>query len=147
MFNEENESAVVAEPTTPEAPLPAPEQPRRRQIPFVINWPVMLVVIGLILLTVFALLLNQNAIPSQFAGWWPLVVTVPAVLWFLGALVRGDPRGVLGSAAVFGVGLSLLLSVQRIAPLGATLVGITFIATGTAVVLRGLLIPNRPIRS
>jgi hypothetical protein len=51
----------------------------------------------------------------------------------------------LASAALFGIGLSLLLATQGVAPFGVTVVGITFIAAGTGVMLRGLLLSNQPV--
>src|SRR5258706_12055211 len=118
---------------------------RRRLLPFVINWPAMLMIAALIVLTVFVLLLNQGAVPTEIVTWWPIAVAVPALLWFVVALVRRDARSVLGSTALLGLSLSMLLAAQKVAPLGTTLVGITFIATGTGIMLRGLLLRNQPI--
>ncbi len=118
---------------------------RRSWLPFEINWPAMLVILVLVAVTVFLLLLNQEALPAQVVIWWPLAIAVPSALWFLIALFRRDARGVLASAALFGVSISVLLSFLRVAPLAATLVGIFFIATGTAIMLRGLLLRHQPI--
>src|SRR5258708_4836577 len=105
---------------------------RRSWLPFEINWPAMLVILVLVAVTVFLLLLNQEALPAQVVIWWPLAIAVPSALWFLIALFRRDARGVLASAALFGVSISVLLSFLRVAPLAATLVGIFFIATSVA---------------
>ncbi|MFN8420187.1 MAG: hypothetical protein U0528_13240 [Anaerolineae bacterium] len=50
----------------------------------------------------------------------------------------------LSSAAVIGVGISLLFGTQSILPVGSTLVGIVLIA-GTSILLRGLLLGRQPI--
>src|SRR5260221_14101192 len=71
---------------------------RRRLLPFVINWPAMLMIAALIVLTVFVLLLNQGAVPTEIVTWWPIAVAIPALLWFVVALGRPDARCVLGSA-------------------------------------------------
>ena len=130
--------------------MEAPDEPRRlvlgrRLLPFVINWPATLMIGLLIVLTVFALLLNQGALPNEIVTWWPIGVAIPAGLWFLVALFRRDARSVLGSTALLGLSLSMLLAAQKVAPLGTTLVGITFIATGAGIMLRGLLLRNQPI--
>ncbi|MEP7285745.1 MAG: hypothetical protein ABI947_08255 [Chloroflexota bacterium] len=144
----EGRDAVVVSEKDVEAMI-APARSRRpvlpRRLPFVIHWPTLLVIVGLIALTVILLLLNQGALPVEVSTGWPIVVIALAILWFLAALIRRDPRSLIGSAALFGCGLSLLLSVQRIAPFGATLVGVTFIAAGTGIMLRGLLLRNQPI--
>jgi hypothetical protein len=143
-----------AEPTeTVPAELAEPVEPveprrlvlRRPGLPFVINWRAMLVIGGLVVLTAFALLLNQGALPAQVVTWWPLVVAILAAIWFLAALARRDARSLLGSTALLGLSVSMLLAAQNIASLSATWVGITFIATGTGIVLRGLLLRHQPI--
>jgi hypothetical protein len=105
----------------------------------------MLVIVALIAITVFALLLNQGILPAQIVNWWPLAVAIPAALWFLVALVRRNAQSLLGSTALLGLSLSMLLSAQIDAPLSTTLVGLTFITVGTGVMLRGLLLRNQPI--
>jgi hypothetical protein len=62
-----------------------------------------------------------------------------AGLWFIFCLVRRRTRGLLGSAALLGVGISLLLAAQGIAPLGVTLIGLMLITSGASLLLRGLL--------
>jgi hypothetical protein len=116
-----------------------------RRLPFVVNWTAMLAIVGLIGVTIFALLLNQGEVPAEVVTWWPLVVAVPSALWFLIALVRRNPRGLLGSTALFGLSISMLLASQGVASLTTTFVGITFIAVGTGIVLRGLLLRQQPI--
>ena len=117
----------------------------RSGLPFVINWRAMLVIGGLVVLTAFALLLNQGALPAQVVTWWPLVVAILAAIWFLAALARRDARSLLGSTALLGLSVSMLLASQNIASLSSTWVGVTFIATGTGIVLRGLLLRHQPI--
>src|SRR5258708_7927058 len=109
---------------------------RRRLLPFVINWPAMLMIAALVVLTVFALLLNQGALPTEIVTWWPVAVAIPAALWFVVALVRRDARSLLGSTALLGLSLSMLLAAQKVAPLGTTLVVLTFIATRTPILPR-----------
>jgi len=146
---EESEEASAEEEEATEAPSApvAPRRPviRRRWLPFEINWTAMLVIVVLIAITVFALLLNQGILPAQIVTWWPLAVAIPAAIWFLVSLLRRDARSLLGSTALFGLSLSMLLSTQIGAPLSTTLVGITFITVGTGIMLRGLLLRNQPI--
>ncbi len=118
---------------------------RRPGLPFLVNWSAMLVVIGLIVIAVFALLLNQGALPAAVVLWWPLAVAALALLWFLASLVRRDARSLLGSTALLGLSISMLLAAQSIASLAATWVGVTLIAVGTGIVLRGLLLRHQPI--
>jgi hypothetical protein len=104
----------------------------------------MLMIAALLALTAIALLLNQNALPVEIMTWWPVVIAVPAALWFITALLRRNARGVLGSAALFGASASLLLASEKLAFL-PTLVGITFIAAGAGIMVRGLLLRGQPI--
>src|SRR5258707_14433826 len=69
---------------------------RRRLLPFVINWPAMLMIAALIVLTVFVLLLNQGAMPTEIVTWWPIAVAVSPCLWFLVGGVRAAGRGGVG---------------------------------------------------
>ncbi len=142
------EASAEEEEATESSPAPvAPRRPviRRRWLPFDINWTAMMVIVALIAITVFALLLTQGILPAQIVTWWPLAVAIPAALWFLVALLRRDARSLLGSTALLGLSLSMLLSAQIGAPLSTTLVGITFITVGTGIMLRGLLLRNQPI--
>ncbi len=122
---------------------PSPEK-RRRGLPFLINWGALFLVLILIAVTVFIVLLNQNALPPEAVMWWPVVVAVPSALWLLVALVRRNARSILAAAALLGVSISLLLTTQKV-PLGSSLVGITFITTGAGIMLRGLLLRNQPV--
>jgi hypothetical protein len=132
----------------PEQPQ-APVTPRKRRhlLPFEIYWPAMLLIVFLIAATAFLLLLNQGTLSDDVLMWWPIAIAAPAVLWFLTAILRRDAKGMLASSVVFGIGFSLLLAVQKVAPLGSSVVGITLIAVGTGVMLRGLLLRNQPIAS
>jgi uncharacterized membrane protein SirB2 len=116
-----------------------------RRLPFVIDWMTLLAVIGLIALTIFTIMFNQKTLPANILGWWPLVIAIPAVLSFVIALARRDSRRLLASAAVFGLSLSLLLTAQKVASLPTTFLGVTFIAIGAAIILRGLLLRQQPI--
>ncbi len=143
---------------TPESETPestddalAPMTPPRRvvlrsaRLPFKVNWLSLLLVIGLIAVTAFALLMNQGMLPNDVVKGWPIVVAALAILWFLAALARRSGQSLLASTALFGLSVSLLLALQGIVSLWATLVGVTFIALGTGIILRGLLLRQQPI--
>ena len=138
----ESYSDSAADVATP----PAEPQARQRRpwLPFLINWPAMFLIVALVALTVAALLFNEGALPDEIVAWWPLAIMVPAAVWFLVALLSRDSRGLLGSATLFGLSTSLLLASQKI-DLLPTIVGITFIAIGAGIMLRGLLLRNQPI--
>ncbi len=129
----------------PVEPVPTPRRSALPRLPFTVNGRAWLVILVLIGITAFALLLNQGRLPPQVVTWWPLAVAVPALIWFLVALVRRETRSLLGSTALLGLSISMLLAAQNIASLSATWVGITFIAIGTGIVLRGLLLRQQPI--
>ncbi len=133
-------------PPPPDAPPeePAAEAPAPR-LRFGGKGRLWLLVIVLILITVFALLLIRDVLPPQIVTWWPFAVAVPALIWFLASLVRRETRSPLGSTALLGLSVSMLLAAQNIASLSATWIGITFIAVGTGIVLRGLLLRHQPI--
>jgi hypothetical protein len=118
---------------------------RRRWLPFEINGSAMLAIFVLIGLTIFLILNNQRLLTDEVLMWWPLAITIPSVLWFLNAILRRRPNGMMASATLAGFGLSLMLAQQHIAPFGATVVGITFVAAGAGVMLRGLLLSNQPV--
>src|SRR5882724_9886056 len=124
----EAEPALEAAELEPELPsqtsAPRRVMLRRSWLPFEINWPAMLVIVVLVGVTVFLLLLNQEALPAQMVLWWPLAIAAPSALWFLIAVFHRDARGLLASAALFGISISVLLSFLRVAPFAATLVGI-----------------------
>ena len=143
-LNESSED--FTEPATAASEPATARPPRTRQpwLPFVINWPAMFLIIALVALTVAVLLFNEGALPDQIVAWWPLAVMVPAALWLLIALLSRNARSLLGSAALFGVSASLLLTSQKV-DLLPTIVGITFIAVGAGIMLRGLLLRNQPI--
>lgn len=117
--------------------------PRRAGV--AVNIPALIGVMALILAAVGLILLNLEALPTPILIWWPLAILIPAVLWALYSLIRLKPRGLLRSTALIGVGGSLLMAAQGIAPLGATLVGVTFLAIGAGLILRGLIMANQPI--
>ncbi len=137
---EETETAEVVEPVEGRRVLL-----RRPGLPFIVNWPAVLAILALIIVTVFALLLLQGLLPPQIVTWWPLSVAVLAALWFVASLGRRQARGLLGSTALIGLSVSMLLAAQGVASLQATFVGVTFIAIGTGIVLRGLLLRHQPI--
>jgi hypothetical protein len=140
---------VLGRRSTPDDPEPADDTPaparQRARLPFYIHWPSLLALIALILVTLFAMLTIRGTLPDVVATWWPAAVLVIGVLWFLASLIRRNSRALLGSAALIGLAVSLLLAAQGIATLAATMVGVTYIAIGTAIILRGLLMRNQPI--
>ena len=119
-----------------DAPPPRP--------PIRINGLILVIVLVFLAFLALALALNEGLVPDPFDKLWPLLVTVPAILWLIVALIRRRVRGVFSAAALFGLSISMLFAVQGI-PLGSTLVGILFICGGIAILLRGLLLRNLPI--
>lgn len=131
-----------------EADAAASDAPRRqpvRQRPSLVRFGALLVVLALLAIGVALLLYQQNLLPADVLLWWPLALIVPGAMWFLIALVRRSGRALLGSAAVIGAGMSLLLGAQTINSVSSTLVGIMLISIGTSIVLRGLLMGRQPI--
>ncbi|MBX3062891.1 MAG: hypothetical protein KF726_07940 [Anaerolineae bacterium] len=127
------------------------EMPRRRAVKprsrteTRVRWGVLFSLL-IVIVVALALLLNaQNVLPAEVLLWWPLALLIPGVVWLFGALVQRSGRGMLSSAAVIGVGISLLLGTQSILPVGSTLVGIVLISAGTSILLRGLLLGRQPI--
>jgi uncharacterized integral membrane protein len=139
--NEEAEPVQAVEPAEA-APLVSVRARRRNRI----DWRVLGAIIVLLLLTAFLYGSSQNALPIEVLTWWPASILVIAILWLFGSLARGRAPGAIGAAGLIGIGLSLLLATAFQVPLGSTLVGITFIAVGMGVILRGLLIRPTPIR-
>jgi hypothetical protein len=137
------------EPTTEtgEAPEAADSAPlvsvRRRRA--AINWRVLGAIIALLLLTAFLYGGSQNALPVEILTWWPAAILVISIVWLFSALARARAPGAIGAAGLTGIGLSLLLATAFQVALGSSLVGITFIALGMGVILRGLLIRPTPI--
>jgi hypothetical protein len=131
------------EPEQSEAETSAPVA--RRGLPFIIHWPTLVVIILLLVIAALALMSGQDGLPTTMALWWPLAIAVPAAIWFVVSLARSRPQGLIASTAVFGVGLGLLLSTRGIVPQTEGVTGITFIAIGTGIMLRGLLLRNQPI--
>lgn len=111
-----------------------------------ISWLTVLLILALVALAVFTILLNQGLLVEQVARWWPGVFTVLALLWLLVSLGRRDAHSLLGSMALLGISLSMLLAAQNIASIAATIVGLTFMAVGVGIILRGLLLRRQPIR-
>jgi hypothetical protein len=129
------------DPNGADEPL-APE-PERAGPLVTVRWPVLLAALGLLVAAVGLVLHNLDLLPEDVLRWWPLALLLPAALWFLGALFRRRPRGLLRSTAALGVAASLFLAAQNVAPVGATLVGVTFISVGAGLLLRGLLLRNQ----
>src|SRR5258706_11791512 len=110
----------TAGPTEGNADLDIPSRrlSLRQPLPFGINWPPALVISALIALTVLALLRNQGLLPVEVLFWWPAVIVIPAVIWFFTSLAHQSPRDLVGSTALLGLSISLLLASQNVAPLG-----------------------------
>jgi hypothetical protein len=102
-----------------------------------------LIVLLLIASGIFGTLLNLDRVQSQVRSWWPVVLVIGAVLWMFAALLRRRIASFLGGAACAGVGISLLLDSQDIAPLDKTLMGVVLITTGLGIVIRGFLLRQR----
>ena len=145
LFRRRSEPPPVPPTNEPVEAVPAPRRLAVPRLPFVVNGRAWLVVLILIGITGFALLLIRGLLPRQVVTWWPLAVAIPALIWFLASLVRRETRSLLGSTALLGLSVSILLAAQNLASLSATWVGITFIAIGTGIVLRGLLLRHQPI--
>lgn len=118
---------------------------RRSRFPFEINTLALLTLIGLVVLTVGLVLFNLGLLPSSVLRWWPLLLLIPSFMWFLATLFRRRIKGLLGSTALLGISVSLLLAAQNVAPPGATLIGVLFITVGAGLLLRGLLLSQQPL--
>ncbi len=140
----ESVESIIADNNTENAPMQRVSVRRRLRFPAIrVNWSQLILIVALVALTVFALLLNGGALPRQVIVWWPLVIAVLAGLWLLISLVRRDSAALLGSTALLGVSISLLLASAYQVPLGATLVGVALISIGMGIVVRGLLWQTR----
>ena len=118
-----------------------------RRMPFAVRPMALLGVIVVIAIGVLLLLYQQNQLPAEVLVWWPLALIIPGVLWFLISLARRSGNGLLAGATLVGVGISFLLGTLSTYAVGSTLVGIVLISTGTAILVRGLLMGRQPIRS
>jgi peptidoglycan/LPS O-acetylase OafA/YrhL len=143
---EQDIAAEVAEPE-PEAEIEPPRRRPVRRLPFSVRPMALLAVIIVIAIGVLLLLYQQNQLPAEVLVWWPLAMIIPGILWFLISLARRSGNGLLAGAALVGVGISLQLSTLSTYEARSTLVGIMLISTGTAILVRGLLMGRQPIRS
>lgn len=112
----------------------------RRAMPFQINGPLLLLVVGLALLAVILVFDNLGLFTAGGLVWLPAALSALAVVWFVRALLRRSGKAMLRSSALLGLSLSLLLAAQGLAPVGGTLVGLTLICVGAGLLLRGLLL-------
>jgi hypothetical protein len=119
--------------------------PPRPRLPFTLQGSVLLGILAVIGLGVVWLLASFDMLPTMFVVAVPIAGAAFGALWFLTALVRRNPRGIVFSAAWLGAALSLLLAAQGVAAVGTTLIGLVFIAVGAALILRGLLMANQPL--
>jgi hypothetical protein len=129
-----------AESTPPAAPASS-----RAALPFVLNGGWLYGVVALIVVAISLVLINLDLLPDGVLRWYPLGIVLPAIFWFLTALIRRHGKALLGAATLLGVGLSLLLNTQNVAAFSATFAGIILITVGVALVLHGLLLQNRPL--
>jgi uncharacterized membrane protein len=129
--------------------LPHPHLPRitlpRPSVGIEIRFSLLLIVILLIVGGIFGTLLNQGRIQDDVERWWPVAVIAGALLWLLVALVQRRVAAFLGAAAVLGIGLSLLMDAQDIAPADDTLLGIVLVAVGLGIVIRGFLLRQQNV--
>ena len=120
---------------------------RRLRVPGVqVDGRLLLIVVALIALALFGILLNQGTLPHAVLLWWPSVIVLFAALWMVRSLAQRASAGLLGSTALFGIALSLLLASAYQVPLSETLIGVALIAVGMGIVLRGLLWRSAPAR-
>ncbi|MCE7947146.1 MAG: hypothetical protein DYG88_06930 [Chloroflexi bacterium CFX4] len=138
---------TVTEPVeaSAESALPRRLTPPRPRLPFTLQGSVLLGILAVIGLGVVWLLASFDILPTALVVAVPSAAAAFGALWFLAALVRRNPRGIVFSAAWLGGALSLLLAAQGIAAVGTTLIGLVFIAVGAALILRGLLMANQPL--
>ena len=128
-------------PDMPElARAPAPSQISiRRRLPVEVqinrNWLIGVVV--LVAIGIGTFLAGRNSLPGVVATWWPVLVIATAAIVVIRSLGQRAGNVLLSSGTMFGFGISLLLATAFRVPLGQTWVGVTLIAIGLAIVLRG----------
>jgi hypothetical protein len=108
-----------------------------------VQWGVLLIVVLLIAGGIFGILLSRGQLRDQVEMWWPVGILVVAGGWMLVALVRRQITPFMGGAAFAGVGLSLLMSTQDVAPVEETLLGVVLVTVGLGIVIRGFLLRQR----
>jgi cytochrome bd-type quinol oxidase subunit 1 len=141
MFRRKRRADTPAEATGQDNSLSGDSQSTRRPVrrrSWAFRPGALLLVIAVMALGVALFLRGQNQLPIEIEQWYPLALIVPGVVWLLGALVRRSGRGMQAAAALLGA--------QANIPVGSTLVGIMFIAVGTSILLRGILMGRQPIR-
>jgi hypothetical protein len=94
-------------------------------------------VLILVAIGVGAFLAERNALPRAITLWWPLLAILAAAIVLIRSLGQRAGNALLVSGAFLGFGISLLLATAFQVPLGQTWVGVTLIAVGLAIVLRG----------
>ena len=142
IHNELKSAEVESAPDVPElARVPAPSRISiRRRLPLIqlhVNRDWLIGVVILVVIGVGAFLAERGALPRAVGLWWPLLVIALAVIVLIRALGQRNGNALLGSGALFGFGISLLLATAFQVPLGQTWVGVTMIAIGLTIVLRG----------
>lgn len=134
-----------AEPERPEKKI---RRPRRRTAGLPVpRFTLFVIAFSLMIAGVFFTLLNTDAVSEQVTDLYPAVSLAAAGVWSFGALIRRDSTAFVAGAALAGVSLSLLLETQEVAMFSETVVGILLITLGLSVVIRGLLIRPRVVRS
>lgn len=140
------DSVGAAEPdSAPDVPelarAPAPNRVSiRHRMPLVslqINRGWLLSVIVLVVIGVGAFLAQRNALPRVIVTWWPALLILIAAIGLIRSLARRTGAGLLGSGALGGLGISLLLATAFQMPFGQTWVGTILITVGLAIVLGG----------
>ncbi len=117
-----------------------------RRVPFIVNWPVLFIIVALVALTAGLVLQNLNLLPLTVQTWWPVTLLVPALVWLLIALLRRNPRQLLGSTTLLGLALGLTLITSNILSANtASVFGVAAIVIGAGLLLRGLLMNQQPI--
>jgi hypothetical protein len=120
---------------------------RRRRNRSGINFPILALILLLLELAGIAVLASLGPLPIEVQTGWSIPWLIIAGLWLLASFAGGRPRGVVGAAGALGVTISLVLeSVYRV-PLSATLIGVSLIALGMGIILRGLLFRAPILRS
>ena len=103
----------------------------------------LLVLVALLVAALAVMALNITLpLPTELLARWPWLLMIGGVLWLLVGLVTAWPHGTLGGPVVIALGALGLLE-QGVMSSGSMVVaGMTLIALGLAVILRGLTMPR-----
>ncbi len=144
------------EPEDADTYYPEPERaPRRRRLRLrgprlpqlrvgaAIRWDMLLLVVLLIAAGGAGTWLVRGDVPETVRAWWPGTLAAFAGVWMLVALLRQHVESFLGATVFAGIGLSLLMDTQDIAPFEETLFGVMLVTLGLGIVIRGFLLRQR----